>query len=51
MNNYKVDVLCENCKNTVVYYIPKGTTIKEFFGDPKNEKCRTCGCLHGRTEQ
>ena len=48
MDNYKIDVLYENCSNIVWYYIPKGTTIKELFGNPKNEKCKTCGCKHGR---
>ncbi len=51
MNNYKIDILCENCSNIVWYYIPKGTTIKEFFGDSKNKKCGNCGCLHGRKEE
>ena len=51
MNNYKIDILCENCNNIVWYYIPKGTTIKEFFGISENKKCRTCGCQHGRNEE
>ena len=50
MNNYNVDVLCRNCNNNVKYYIPKGTTIKKFFEDSNNKKCRTCGCSHGRSE-